>query len=78
MRRNRDHMVDEPPKVVSLPSSSDYLINIEELRFKDYHFFAQNTLPPIFVNYQPLPIIDELWGKNGPQKESNQSWVRAD
>lgn len=60
MRRKSDQVIDEPRKPVSSPSSSDHLEEIEELRFKDSHFLAQSTLPPIFIDYQPATVIAEF------------------
>lgn len=58
-------MIDEAPKLVSSPSSSNHLEVIEELRCKDLHFLALSSLPPIFIDYQSTFVIADLWEKMG-------------
>lgn len=58
-----DLLIDEVPKPVSSLSSSGHLEVIEELVFKDQHILTQIVFPSIFVEHQPLHVIDDLWQK---------------
>lgn len=61
--------MDEAINLVSSPSSSNYLEVIEELGFKNQHFLAHSGLPPIFMEYRPVPVIDNFWEKMGCNKK---------
>lgn len=51
MKRKRDRAREELIKPVSLPSNSDDYEMIDELKFKDTHFFVTIYVPLIFANY---------------------------
>lgn len=60
------------PTQVSLLSSSDHLEYIKDLRFKDEHILTQSVLPSVFVEYQPLPIIDDPWEKKCRKRKATR------
>lgn len=63
VRIKRGLVIDQPPKPVSSPNSSDHMEEIKELGFKYSRFLAQFTLPPIFVDYKPATVIAKFWEK---------------
>lgn len=60
VRRKREK-VEEPAKLVSLPSYSDYLEYIKELGFKDNLFLGTATLPYVFLDYQTPTQLARFW-----------------
>lgn len=62
-------MIDEAPKPVSSPGSSDHLEVIKELGFKDQYFHSQSSLSLIFVAYQ-LSLLLSIYGRKLAAREN--------